>query len=122
MIDTSAIAQGDALRAELDLAAKTAAYEAQFGPVQTMPIEARREQKRQGYNGATAAQPKPPKHCEPKRAGGGSYDWHKAKRRNSIEQVLPLLREGLMIKVIAERTGLSVRTVSRIANSHELAA
>lgn len=35
MIDLSAIAQGDALRAEI--AAKTAAFEALHGPVETLP-------------------------------------------------------------------------------------
>lgn len=45
LIDNHAIAQGEALRAEI--AAKVAAYEAEFGPVQTLPI--RTDDKRVPY-------------------------------------------------------------------------
>lgn len=38
LIDNHAIAQGEALRAQLDLAAKVAAWEAKNGPVETQPI------------------------------------------------------------------------------------
>jgi hypothetical protein len=119
MIDHTAIAAGESLRAEI--AVLMAAYEAEHGPVETKPIVPRLEQKRPSYNRGVAAQPKPAKPPAPAK-GGGSYDWHKAKRRHSVEQIAPLLREGMQLKVIAERTGLSVRTVSRIANSGELAA
>lgn len=47
LIDNHAIAQGEALRAQLDLAAKVAAWEAKNGPVQTLPI--RTDDKRVPY-------------------------------------------------------------------------
>ncbi|OOE15157.1 hypothetical protein BSR09_00710 [Stutzerimonas degradans] len=47
LIDNHAIAQGESRRAQLDLSAKIAAYEAQFGPVKTLPI--RTDDKRVPY-------------------------------------------------------------------------
>ncbi len=104
-----------------NLAALMAAFEAARGPIETLPIVRRTEQKRPMYNrGTSQAASKPPAIKQHK--GGGKTQWHIDKRKQNTAIVQPLLEKGLRIMDIAAETGLSIRTVSRIANDPAVAA
>jgi hypothetical protein len=106
MIDQSAILQGDALRAEI--AAKVAAYEAEFGSVQTLPIRA--DDKRVPYRIS----------CPEKKQAAMTKGRDKlnatrtAERQRNSERIGAMLKLGVSVKIICERTGLAMRTVRRI--------
>ena len=106
LIDNHAIAQGDALRAEI--AAKVAAYEAEFGPVQTLPI--RTDDKRVPYRIS----------CPEKKQAAMTKGRDKlnaartAERQRNGERIEAMLKLGVSVKIICERTGLALRTVRRI--------
>ncbi|WP_312911018.1 winged helix-turn-helix transcriptional regulator [Stutzerimonas nitrititolerans] len=111
MIDHSAISQGDALRAEI--AAKTAAYEAAFGPVETLPIL--NHDKRIPFQITCPEKKRALSENQVKtRSRGKVNEARQQIRARNRERVMALAGCRLTPKAIAERTGLSVTTVRSI--------
>lgn len=111
MIDHSAISQGDALRAEI--AAKTAAYEAAFGPVETLPIL--NHDKRVPFRLACPEKKQALSENQAKTRSRSRNNTRNAQiRANNRERVLALAKCTMGAKAIAERTGISVTTVRSI--------
>jgi len=120
MIDHTAIAAGNSLRAEI--AAKMAAYEAKHGPVETKPIITRTSPAIV-YDNARAADMARSR-AKGARKGGAAMaaervtspcgDWQKARRQRNIDTIKPLLIQGMSTAAIAEVVGLSPRSVNRI--------
>lgn len=112
MIDHSAISQGDALRSEI--AAKVAAWEAENGPVRTLPILT--NDKRVPFRLS----------CPEKKQQQLSDTQAKERSRSKLnedrvrigaanrERILALSNSNLTTKAIAERTGLSIGVVQRV--------
>lgn len=94
--------------ARQELAAKMAAYESQFGPVQTLPI--RTDDKRVPYRIS----------CPERRQAAMTKGRDKlnatrtAERQRNAERIEAMLKLGVSVKIICERTGLAMRTVRRI--------
>lgn len=108
MIDLSAIAQGDALRAEI--AAKTAAFEAMHGPIETQPIL--KDNKRTQFRIVCPERRAIEKRKASTGKGKGSHG--AVVRAQNIEKVRPFAGSDLTRREIAKRTGLCVPTVSGI--------
>lgn len=111
MIDTSAIAQGDALRAEI--AAKVAAWEAEHGPIETLPI--RISDKVLPYvvscpEKRAAQAPRRPVRS----AGPGKGSGAKMIRANNIKRVREAMRPGMSASELARQVGLTRPTVASI--------
>ncbi|MCQ4302253.1 hypothetical protein NAV11_20255 [Pseudomonas songnenensis] len=108
LIDNHAIAQGEALRAELDLSAKIAAYEAEFGPVQTLPI--RTDDKRVPYRISCPEKKK----ADKDKARSKLVEQRSRERQRSSERISAMLKIGVSPRIIAERIGIAERSVRRI--------
>ncbi len=106
LIDNHAIAQGEALRAEI--AAKVAAYEAEFGPVQTLPI--RTDDKRVPYRISCPEK----KEAAKAKARQKMIEPRSAERKRNGERIGAMLKIGVPVRIIAERIGIAERSVRRI--------
>lgn len=112
MIDQSAISQGEALRAEI--AAKVAAYVAERGPIQTLPIL--QHDKRLPFR-VTCPERKQQRMSDEAvkvRSRGRVNEQRAQIRAANRERVKALANCTLSAKAIAERTGLSITTVRSI--------
>lgn len=119
MIDTSAIAQGDALRAELGLAAKTEAWEAENGPIETLPIHS--HDKRLPYR-ITCPEKKASDRQKAARTLRGRTNPQIKIRAANVEKVRPYIGVGISQREIARLTDLSLPTVRSIRRELEGAA
>lgn len=111
MIDQSAISQGDALRAEI--AAKIAAWEAENGSVQTLPILT--DDKRVPFRLSCPEKKAQLTVSEAKeRSRAKANAQVTSVRAANRERILALSNCNLTTKAIAERTGLSIGVVQRV--------
>ena len=111
MIDKSAIAQGDALRAEI--AAKMAAFEAENGPIETLPIL--KHDRRESFRITCPERKQRLSDAAVKvRSRAKVNDERQQIHARNIERIQALANCQLNTKEIAKRTGLSVSTVSRL--------
>ncbi|TLX52773.1 hypothetical protein DN824_21945 [Stutzerimonas nosocomialis] len=110
MIDHSAIQRNDSARAQL--AAQMAAWEAEHGPVETLPIHT--EDKKPAFRITC-----PEKKAAQQKASQASA---KAERSRNAERIGAMLRLGVKVPTIAERTGLAQRSVRRIIKEERLTA
>jgi len=108
LIDNHAIAQGEALRAELDLAAKVAAWEAKNGPVETQPIRP------EGKTGPFRISCPEKKEAAKAKARQKMIEPRSAERKRNGERIGAMLKIGVPVRIIAERIGIAERSVHRI--------
>lgn len=101
LVDTNAIRCNNILSAEI--AALTEKWEAENGPVETLPI--RTDDKKLPYRIS----------CPEKREAGRKKinDKRTAERTRNGERIQAMLKLGVPVSIICERTGLSQRTVRR---------
>lgn len=124
MIDTSAIAQGDALRAEIESA--TAAFLRSGGKIQLLPNSIGKPVplKPALFNNSINAEAEARSRARGARnsvtSKSGNTDYHKKMRAENVAAIAPLLHKGLSTEQIAEQIGLTQRAVRRIIHAEGL--
>jgi hypothetical protein len=126
MIDTSAIARGEPLRAQIESA--TAEFLRKGGTIfiadnTIRPKEPPRTtwNKNQGNRAAEdASRRRGVKNSAMKKRTSGNTDKHREQRQRNIDSIMPLLKQGLNSVQIAERIGIDARSVRRIITDEAL--
>ena len=125
LIDNHAIAQGEALRAQIDAA--TDAFINAGGRIQIIddfqyrPMPERAWNNNQGNRAAEdASRRRGVKNSAMKKRTSGNTDKHREQRQRNVDSILPLLRQGLNSVQISERIGIDSRSVRRIITDEGL--
>jgi hypothetical protein len=126
MIDTSAIAQGDALRAEIESA--TAAFLRSGGEVKIVDslVIKPKPEKPASFNNSTNAEADARSRARGSRnsakAAGGNTEYHRAIRRRNVEQIVPLLATGMSAAEMSAHIGITPRAINHIIKVEGLRA
>ncbi|UVO19551.1 hypothetical protein [Stutzerimonas stutzeri] len=124
MIDTSAIAQGESRRAEIESA--TDAFLKSGGKIQYLPdsIGKPAPVRASNFNNSINAEAEARSRARGVRnsalAKGGNTVFHKKMRADNVAAITPLLHKGLSTEEIAEQIGLTQRAVRRIIHAEGL--
>lgn len=124
MIDTSAIARGEPLRARINAA--TDAFLNAGGRIQIIdgfqyrPMPERTWNNNQGNRAAEDASRRRGVKNSAMKKRSGNTDKHREQRQRNVDSILPLLKQGLNSVQISERIGIDSRSVRRIITDEGL--